>query len=607
MISLRFLPFMLVLVAVPTVFAHGPAAHPVMTNPLLSEQTTTGAEFHPTYLLAAVCSLHDRHDPHAFERRVELIRIARANTEPAEATEDSAPPLYDGLGNVSYPITTANDRARQYFNQGLRLTYAFNHYEAWRAFRHAQRLDPACAMCHWGEAYALGPNINAPMEPDAVPHAVAAIESALKLSADTTARERTLIAALAKRYSTTADADQAALNQAYARAMADVAARFPDDVDIASLYADALMNLSPWDYWEADGLTLKLPVTDLLETLETALARNPNHPYAIHLYIHALEASAAPARAEAYADRLPEQMPGAGHIVHMPFHIYFNTGRFGDAIRINHAAVAADEAYLGRSPDNEMYAYGYYPHNVHSLLESARMAGDGRTAIAAAGKLPAIMADEVAADIPWIQVIKAAPYFAHAQFSAPDITLALADPGNRFPYVRAMWHYARGVAQAARHDLPAARTEARAIIAIVASTDFSDLSAGGVPAPNLLKLAYHVLKARIAQSQGAFESAIASFEQAVAIQDTLPYLEPPFWYYPVRQSLGAALLQAGNTAAAEQVFRDSLAETPHNGWALYGLLQTQQQQGDAAGAERTRAHLDRVWLGERRYLNIGLL
>lgn len=592
--------------ATPPGLAHGPMHQP---DGLASGSAASPdvENFYPTYLLAAVCSMHD-HGGEAFERRLQLVQFARAQRQPSDtAAGDQGPPLYDNLGDHSYPVTTDSALAQRYFDQGLRLAYAFNHFEAWRAFKKAQALDPECAMCYWGEAWVLGPNINAPMEPAAVPPAVEAIERAKAYADYATGHERALIDALAERYSADPEADRVVLNQAFTDAMAEVVARYPGDVDIASIYADALMNTSPWDYWESDGRTLKPAVADLTETLERALAEAPNHPYAMHLYIHAFEASNAPERAEPYADRLGEQVPGAGHLVHMPFHIYFRIGRFQDAIAVNRDAITADEAYLAQAPAREIYTYGYYPHNVHSLLESARMAGDGKTAIAAARRLPRIMSDKVAAAVPWVQVMKAAPYFAHAQFSAPATTLGLSDPGERFPYVKAMWHYARGVAQAARGDAEAAQREVEAIAVLEETADFSGLLAGGVPAPNLLSLARHVVNGRIAQARSDYDQAVESFGHAVAIQDGLPYLEPPYWYYPVRQSLGAALLQAGRARDAERVFSASLEDVPNNGWALYGLLQAHQAQGNAAAAAETRKRLDSAWIGDKAKLDLARL
>jgi tetratricopeptide (TPR) repeat protein len=435
------------------------------------------------------------------------------------------------------------------------------------------------------------------MDGEAIAPAMAAAERAMALGAGASERERALIEALSRRYSADPAADRPALNAAYAEAMAEVAKRFPGDPDILSLYADALMNLSPWDYWEKDGRTPKPAQAELVATLEKALAADPRHPYAIHLYIHAVEASAAPERAEPYADRLAALMPGAGHMVHMPAHIYFRVGRFADSIALNKDAVAADEAYVAKAAPNSLYPYSYYPHNVHFLLESARMAGDGATALAAAEKLPGVLSDDVAARVPWVQLIKAAPYFAHAQFSEPEVTLALPDPGDRFPYVRAMWRYARGVANAAAGEVGAAQAEADAVSRIAEESDFQPMIDGGVPAVDLLRLARLTVAGRIAQAQGDAGNAIAAFEEAAAIDRALPYLEPPFWYYPVDQSLGAALLQAGRVADAEAAFRSALARYPGNAWALYGLREAARHKGDRLAAAEADRLLKEKWLG----------
>jgi tetratricopeptide (TPR) repeat protein len=556
----------------------------------------------PAYLLAAICGMPAKEGDAVFERRVQLARLLsdRAQT-------DDKPPLFASLGDFTYPITTKNAAAQRYFDQGMRLMHAFNHPEALRAFRWAQQIDPACAMCSWGEAYVLGPNINAPMDPAAAAPAAAAVSRAKERAGMASERERALIAALDKRYAADPQADRSALNQAYADAMAQVAARFPEDVEIATLYADALMNLLPWDYWEADGRTLKPQVARLVPTLEGALAKNPRHPYAIHLYIHAVEASAGPERAESYADWLGPLMRGAGHMVHMPSHIYFRLGRFQDSIAANRNAVAADEQYLAEVSPYGAYPYSYYPHNVHFLLESARMVGDGPTALAAADKLPRIMSDEVSAEVPWVQVIKAAPYFANAQFSPPETTLSIPDPGEQFPYVRAMWHYARGVAHAARGDVKAAREEAVAISRIGDGTDFTQMTSAGVPAPDIIRLASRVVDGRISQAEGDYAAAAAAFRDAAAIQDGLPYTEPPYWYYPVRQTLGAVLLQAGKPAEAEGMFREALRQHPNSAWALFGLKEAQREQGDAAAAAATQRQLDALWEGNRRGITLSML
>ncbi len=539
--------------------------------------------------------------------KTELGPFSTRGTETHSGYLNEQPPLWDNLGNVSLPITTASPRAQRYFDQGLRLTYAFNHAEARRAFRMAQRLDHRCAMCFWGEALVLGPNINAPMEEHALDPALAAARQAEANAPGTSPKEQALIAALAKRYSDEPGAERGALDQAYAEAMGEVAARFPDDEQIAVLYAEALMNLSPWDYWTAGGSQPKGRTTEILGLLENVLTDNPDHPGAIHYYIHMVEASAQPERAEVYARRLPATMPGAGHLVHMPFHILYRIGEYKDALAANKAAVAADEAFIAQASPEGIYPQAYYPHNVHSLMVSAQMAGEAESAIQAAHKLSLIVSDQAAHGIPWVQPIKAAPYFAHVQFSAPQTVLDLPDPGDDFPYVKAMWHYARGVALAAREDLAAASDEAEAIARLGRTADFTGLSAGGVPASELLTLARHVVLARIAQAEGDFKAARVALNAAVAIEDRLAYMEPPFWYYPVRQTLGAVLVQMSEPREAEAVFVQSLLRVPNNGWALYGLAEAYKQLGDERARAKALERLEEAWAGDREILRIARL
>lgn len=516
-------------------------------------------------------------------------------------------PLWSNLGTLTYPVSTNSPRAQNYFNQGLRLAYGFNHAEAQRAFRKAQELDPDCAMCHWGEALVLGPNINAPMESDAVAPAFAAVQRARSASR-ASPKERALIAALATRYSADANADRAALDLAYAEAMQRVAAQYPDDMEISTLYAEALMDLQPWDYWEADGTTPKGRAYGIVSTLERVLAINPNHPGAIHYYIHAVEASNRPQRAEPYADRLAALMPGAGHIVHMPSHIYFRVGRYLDSLKANQEAVAVDETYIAQVQAGPgMYTLGYYPHNIHFVVVSAQMAGDGPTVIAAADKLARTIPDDAARAIPMVQPIKAAPLFAHAQFSTPDTILALPAPGAGLPYLTAMWHYARGVALAAQGNAAAARDESYAIARLAKAPEIAALTQAAIPADNVLALAYHVVLARIAQAQGDHSAAVAEFEKAAAIEDTLPYMEPAYWYYPVRQSLGAALLKAGKPEAAEAAFKASLQQVPQNAWALYGLAEAHKARGDNLAADAAMSSLGRGWIGDRKLLSLERL
>ena len=576
--------------------------------------TAAGAPFsHPAFGFdAPIC-----HSSKAIASAARTIRLAQTPevppaglpaVKPAPAFADSDPPLWDGLGSITYPITTSNAQAQSYFNQGLRLTYAFNHDEARRAFRKAQRLDPDCAMCFWGEALVLGPNINLPMQEEAVAPAYAALGKAQALAAKANPREQALISALATRYVADAKADRVPLDAAYAAAMGKVAAQFPEDNEIAVLYAESLMDLSPWDYWKPGGAEPNPQSVNIVPTLERVLAKDPNHIGAIHFYIHAVEASDRPQRAEPYADRMRGAVPGAGHLVHMPSHIFYRVGRYLDALADNKVAATVDEKYLAETnAPMGVYRLGYYPHNVHFTMAAAQMSGDGATVIGAAEKLRAIIPDEVARGIAMVHPVKAAPYFAHAQFSSPETILALPDPGDVIPYVKAMWHYARGVAYAARRDVPAATAEADAIAAIERTADFSLLTASGIPALDVLKLARTSIAARVAQAQGDTGTAIARFTEAAALQDALPYTEPPFWYYPVRQSLGAALLQAGRLAEAEEQFRLALKRAPNNGWSYFGLIELYKARGATDEAQKAEAALAKTWIGDRGLLKISNL
>jgi tetratricopeptide (TPR) repeat protein len=503
----------------------------------------------------------------------------------------SEPPLWDNLGTLSYPISADNARAQRYFDQGLRLAHAFNHLEAQRAFRMAQKLDPRCALCFWGEALVLGPNINAPMDPSATGLAWAATARAASLSKHAGAKEQALIKALSKRYAKNPATDRKRLDQAYAAAMGKLAERFPDDDEIATLYAESLMDLSPWDYWSGQGRTPKGRTAEILRVLERVLAHVPDHPGAIHYYIHMVEASDRPERAEPYAERLGGLMPGAGHLVHMPGHLFFRIGRYLDALAANRAAIAADEAYLKETGAKGIYAQGYYPHNVHFLLVSAQMAGDGETAVAAADKLSAVISDEMVRAVPWLQPVKAAPYFAHAQFSPPATVLSLADPGPEFLYAQAMRRYARGVALAAKGAPQDARAELGALSEIARTGDFSGMSAAGVPAAEVLGIAQEALTARIAQAQGELGDAVSAFEKAAALQEKLPYMEPPFWYYPVLRSLGALRFLQGDWPGAERELQLALRQAPNDAWALWGLAEVYRKQGNQAAAADTERRL----------------
>jgi tetratricopeptide (TPR) repeat protein len=523
------------------------------------------------------------------------------------AKDESPPPLYRNLGKLHVPITTTKPQAQAYFDQGLRLSFAFNHAEAVRAFRAAARIDPDCAMCYWGEALALGPNINAPMFPEAVAPAHAAAKRALQLAGRAKPHEQALIRAVARRYADKPVEDRAPLDKAYADAMTEAARAFPADDTIQVLYAEALMDLSPWDYWEAGGTRPKGRSAEMIAALETVLARNPAHPGAAHYYIHAVEASSTPERALPSARLLAKQIPGAGHIVHMPSHIYYRLGMYKESLAANIDAVATDERYFGRSGSDPVYKGAYYPHNIHFVMVSALMGGDGRTALDAAAKLDKALPNELVAQFPSIEPVKAAPYFSQVQFSDPDTLVALPDPGPKLVLVKAMWHYARAVGFARKGMAEDSRREIDALAAIERTADFKPFTAWNVPARDIVRTARHVATGRLADARGDLPAALAAYREAVAVQDGLPYMEPPYWYYPARQSLGVALLKAGRLDDAEDVFRASLARTPSNGWALRGLMAVYQQRGDEVSLRLARQRFDNTWLGKTGMPALALL
>lgn len=528
---------------------------------------------------------------------------AHETVSPPNPEASGKVPLHDDLGHLSYTIDTGSNLAQMYFDQGLRLAYAFHHAEALRSFRAARTHDPDCAMCYWGEAYVLGPNINAGMARASAEAAVNAIRKAKVLAQDP--RELALIDALSNRYSTDPRSKQAEINRTYAEAMREVLERHPEDLQIGVLYADAVMNTTPWNYWKADRVTPNgEAIAHAIKTIERVLRINPDHPGAIHLYIHLMEASKHADRAEPYADKLAALMPGAGHLVHMPSHIYFRIGRYSDSAETNKKAVAADERAFERMDTLDIYRNGYYPHNIHFVIASAQMGGDRVTALEYSHRLAGKIAPDAADSIGWVQRILAVPYFAHAQFSAPETVLTLPDPGDRFPLVKAMWHYARGVAYANSGDPEGARAEAARISAIGQDADFSMLLAWGVPAPDMVRIARHVVSARAALREGDAERAAREFRIAVGIQDALPYMEPPWWYYPVRQSLGATLIAAGRPGEAIAVIKESLERYPNNVQALYVLELAQQAMGYDESARSTALRIRQASIGKFRPISL---
>ena len=519
-----------------------------------------------------------------------------ASTPHAHLTvaDGAAPPLFENLGTYHRPVTTPSGRAQAYFDQGLRLVYGFNHGEAQLAFREAVRADPGCAMCYWGIALTSGSNYNSPTDAERERLAYQAIQAARALASRASAPERALIDALAARHSARADADRATLDRAYADAMREAARRFPDDPDASTLFADALMNVRPWDLWTADGRPH--PGTpEILAALEHVLAASPDHPGANHLYIHAVEASQQPERGVTAADRLGGLMPGAGHIVHMPSHIYLRVGRYADAVDANVRAVAADRAYFARREPSAIYRMGYYPHNIDFIWYAAGMEGRSAETIRAARQLAAEVHIEALREMPDMENAHAAPLFALVRFGRWAEALGQPAPPAETKYLTGAWRYTRGLAFAATGRPEEARHELAALRAVVAGMPVESRPAPFFTSRDLLVLAADVLAGEIAARAAQTDVAVRHLSQAVTAQDRHWFTEPPPWYFPVRHSLGAVLLDAGRAADAEAVYREDLRRNPENGWSLFGLAASLRAQGKTAEAEDVDRRFQRAW------------
>jgi tetratricopeptide (TPR) repeat protein len=504
-------------------------------------------------------------------------------------------PVFKGLGSHHMAITTKNPKTQAYFDQGVNLLFGFNHAEAIRSFREAARLDPDCAMCWWGVAEALGPNINLPMPPDAVAPAWQALQRAQALAPKASLREQAWIAALATRYSQDPKADRHALDEAWAKAMGKLWRDNPADLDAGTFYAEAMMDTQPWDYWQADGVAPKGHGGEIVTTLEAVLRQAPAHPGALHLYIHAVEASTTPERAEHAADVLLTLMPEAGHIVHMPSHIYYRVGRYADAARVNELAAKVDENYIAACKAQGYYPAGYYGHNIHFLWTSAEMQGRYKTAIDAARRLvKAVDAETLARQTPNGELFAFTPVATELRFGKWKEVLAEPAPPKALTLETAVWTYARGFAHANTGAMALARAD-RAKLAALEKADFRRYAEPGIPAPQMVQMSLALLDGEIARTTGDLPGAITQFQQARAIELALPYTEPPYWHQPVSHLLGAALLQAKRPAEAEAVYTDSLKTYRDDGWALFGLAQALQAQGKDADAARARAAFTNAW------------
>lgn len=493
-------------------------------------------------------------------------------------------PLFENLGDHKFKIETKVPKAQVFFDQGLNLAFAFNHAESHRSFLEASRLDPSSAMSYWGQAFALGPNIN-----DQIPNAerrlkaYEASQKAVNLSGKSSPKEKALIEALAVRYSNDTLADIKSLNMDYMNAMAKVATTFENDADVLTLYAASIMNTVPWDYWDEHGD----PSPNIKEaklSLEKAVTIDSEHPGAHHYYIHMVELP-KPDLAVPSAEKLTYLMPGAGHMVHMPGHIYMRVGRYMDAVIVNQAAILVDENYISQCYAQGQYPLGYYPHNIHFLWSAASMMGNEELAIDAAKKTAEKVSISNLKEGRFFQNFAATPLLAYLRFGKWNEILTTPDAGADYAYLNMIWHYSRGVAFVRKENIKEAKEE----LAFLGDRDKE------LEFENIAKVAYEVLAGEIAGIEGDLAKSVEHFEKAVEYEDELPYDEPSVWYIPTRQNLGSALLKSERYEEAEVVYREDLKYYRQNGWSLIGLYQSLLNQGRLEEASIVKDQFNKAW------------
>ncbi|TWT20072.1 hypothetical protein FQY83_09980 [Luteimonas marina] len=509
--------------------------------------------------------------------------------------------LLEGLGDYRFEVTTQHPEVQRWFDQGLMLTYGFNHDAAERSFLKAAELDPECAMCWWGASLVLGPHVNAAMDPADNADAWQRLQRARELAPNASEREQAFITALSARYAEDPPEDRSALDAAYAEAARELARARPDDPDAAVFLAEALMDLQPWDYYD-EQLRPKGHTAEVVRTLESVIARDPDHAGALHLYVHAVEASADPQRGVAAADRLRTLVPGSGHLVHMPAHIYARVGRWHDAVVANQRAIEADDAYLAlcRGNSGGVYPLGYVPHNHHFLWFAASMEGNAELAKASAEAtaertdLQELIREPGFAGLQhyWLT-----PWFDRVRFGRWNEIAGVANPGPDLPYVTAIWHYAQAMAAVRQQRLDAAEQHLAALRPLAADPAMDELMVWDrYPLAHAARIAERTVTAELAAARGQFDDAVAALREGVAIEDVIPYDEPPGWHAPVRQTLGAVLLEAGRAADAEAVYREELRRNPGNGWSLFGLAKSLEAQGKPEAADASR-EFAAMWQG----------
>ena len=531
--------------------------------------------------------------------------LAQEHQHDSTQTQPAPVVLMKGMGNYHHPISTKSPEAQTFFDQGLTLMYGFNHAEAIRSFQKAAELDPEAAMPLWGIALALGPNYNIDVDPAAELAAYEAAQKALTLAPKAPENERAYIEALVKRYSNDPKADLKQLGRDYSNAMGELMRKYPDDLDAATLYAESKMNLNPWKLWTLDGKPNE-GTEEIVVVLESVLARDPNHPGANHYYIHATEASLEPSRALPSAKRLETLVPEAGHLVHMPAHIYNRTGDYAGAARQNEIAAKVDEAYIRETGASGVYPMMYYNHNVHFLAYACSMEGRYEDARKSAEQVMAAAIPMVPMMPLMIEGFVPTPYLVLLRFHKWDDILQLPKPGPNLPITTAIWHYARGVAYASTGKIQEAENEQKLFLNGVKSVSAEALF-GLNQASAILNVASIVLDAEISEAKGDKKSAIVLWSKAVSAQDELSYDEPPGWYYPVRESWGGALYRNGQLEEAEVVFRADLVKNPRNGRSLFGLMETLKAQKKETDAEFLELQFKEAWKNADTALSVGSL
>ncbi len=509
------------------------------------------------------------------------------------APSGAVAPRLQNVGDHKFPVTIKSEGAQLFINQGLNLVYGFNHAEAARAFAEAARVDPECPMAYWGQALALGPNINAPMNPADEPKAFELAQKAVSLKSKASPRERDYIDALAKRYTGKAE-DRKSADRAFAEAMRELSRKYADDLDAATLFAESLMDLRPWNYWTRDGHP-QPGIEEAAAAIQSVMKRNPKHPGALHYWIHLMESTKNPERAEEAADRLLPLAPAAGHLVHMPSHIYMRVGRYADAARANQLAVAADQDYITQCRAQGIYPLAYYPHNLHFLWSASTMEGRSQSAIEAARNAAAAIPQEALNNLPPLQGFLVVPYYALVRFGKWEEILKEPRPRHDTLYTEGVWRYARGAAFTATGKLEEAQKELDELRKITANPELAKIPLFQNRPPAILGIAEAALAGQLAAKRGELDQAILHLDRAVRLQDALTYTEPEDWHYPMRESLGAVLLQAGRAVEAEAVYWENLKKYPENGWSLFGLMQALKAQGKIGEAAQVEERFRKAW------------